>query len=118
MSNAGKKPYLTADDFLSGIVVTPEDFEGPLGLVSLRGLTTMEVNRIRKAAGNDETAMFVSVIVEGMVYPKLPQDAVEQLQNGSFGKILPYAQRIQALSGLSVNAEQAENLEVPPGGGS
>lgn len=118
MAAVNKKVYLSAEDFLAGITVTPEDFEGPLGLVSLRGLTTLEVNRIQREAKNDDTALFVGVIIEGMVYPKLSRDAVEKLQNGSFGKILPYAQRIQALSGLAQTDEQAENLDEPPGVGS
>lgn len=114
-----KKVYLTADDFLAGITVEPEDFDAPgLGLVQLRALTTVEVQRLQSKFKGDETSMFVGAIMEGMVYPKLSADAMERLQQGAFGKILPVAKRIMALSGMAGSDEEAENLEQPPGDGS
>lgn len=113
-----KKLYLTAEDFLAGVAITPEDFDGPIGRVSLRGLTTLEVNHVRKLAQADEVNFFAQVLITGMEYPKLDASAADKLVNGSFGRIFPYIQRIQALSGMATNKDEAENLDSLPGGGS
>lgn len=113
-----KSVYLTKEDFLRGVTLEPEDFAGPIGLVSLRGLSTLEVNRLSKNAEGNEIASLVHLLVAGLVSPPLDAADAEQLLNGSFTKILPYVQRIQALSGMTTGKDQSENFGALPGGGS
>lgn len=118
-NNNGKKVYLSSEDFLAGITVTPEDFDVPgLGLVSVRGLTALEVGQLNKEHKGDDTRTTLGLLMIGMVYPALPSDAMARLENGSFGKMMPVIKRIQALSGMTTNEAESENLESPPGDGS
>lgn len=113
-----KKIYLSKEDFLRGVTLEAEDFTGPIGTVSLRGLSTLEVNRLSRGAESNEIANLVHLLVAGMVYPQFTADDADALLNGSLTKILPYVQRIQALSGMTTGKEQAENFDSLSGGGS
>ena len=110
MSNAIKRNgYLSADDFFSAITVEPVDFVLPGGgVVQLRALTSIEVQKLQRTYKDDEMGMFLGALVEGMLQPKLTAEDTKRLSDAAYGKLLPVARRILALSGMG-DAEEAGN---------
>ena len=108
--------YISADDFLIGILGDPVDFEAPgLGLVQLRGLTVGEVAEINRKAKGDRALTLAYSVATGMVQPEM---TVEQLLRAPAAMWLKYeliGVRIAELSGLS---DDRETLDDFPGGGS
>lgn len=114
---AGKTPYLTADDFIKGIVVEPEDFDVPgWGRVRLRGVTTLEMQRINAQAKGDEAKLMAWAVKVGLVEPELPDSAIDSLASGQAGKISTIATRIMQLSGMGATEQAAEEIEGEAGG--
>lgn len=111
--------YLTADDFLRGVLAEPVDFEvAGLGTVRLRGLTVGEVAVVKREARTDATTLLAQTIALGMVEPQM---TLEQLLSAPAGIAQVYEQigvRIAELSGLGDKPETQEQLDAFPGGGS
>lgn len=116
---AGKRIYLTTEDFLRGIVVEPEDMEVPgLGWIQVRGVTTLEMQRINAEANRDEMRMMTLAVKTGLVFPALPDSAIDELQRGAAGKVSAIATRIMELSGMGSTQEAMEAIEGEAGGSS
>ena len=99
--------YLTADDFLTGIAGTNEDFVIPgLGKIQIRSLSVMDVRRIDKEAGGDPMQMGLLMVQTGMVTPKLTAEQAARLQDSHPGIVAGISKRISVLSGLSEDAEK------------
>ena len=99
--------YLTADDFLTGIAGTSEDFQIPgLGNIQIRSLSVMDVRRIDKEAGGDPMQMGLLMVQTGMVTPKLTAEQAARLQDSHPGTVAAISKRISVLSGLSEDAEK------------
>lgn len=107
--------YLTADDFLRGVLGEPVDFEvAGFGTVRVRGLTVGEIGTIKRETRGDNTALLVQTIALGMVEPAL---TVDQLMEAPAGIATVYEQigvRIAELSGLG----DRDQTDAFPGGGS
>jgi hypothetical protein len=108
--------YLSADDFLRGVLGEPEDLavEG-LGLVRVRGLSVAEVARAKRAAGNDPLLLMVHMVAEGLVQPPLTAQQLLALRAGMTPRFEVIAVRVAELSGLG---DDQEKLDAFPGGGS
>lgn len=107
--------YLSASDFLAGIVGQEEDVEIPgMGTVRIRPLTTAEAAKVFQVTDpNERIALAVGL---ALVKPKLKEDEARQLLNAAAGRMAPLVQRVLTLAGLlSDEDEQGESF---PGGGS
>jgi len=119
-NGAGKPQYLSADDFLAAITLEGDDFDVPgFGTIRIRALSLHEVDAVRRKAtvkGGEPDAgkLMAWALYYGLVEPKLPEDAIETILNGSAGKLTAVARRIMALSGLGAD----EELAPLAGGGS
>lgn len=99
--------YLTANDFLTGIAGTSEDFEIPgLGMIQIRSLSVMDVRRIDKEAGGDPMQMGLLMAQVGIVNPKLSAEQAARFQDSHPGILAAISKRISVLSGLSEDVEK------------
>ncbi len=116
--------YLTADELLAGSsithdieippsVITPTGDGRPAGAmkVKLRPLTVRDVQRVTKAAKDDDTLLSVLLLKEGLVEPQLTFEQVHSLHTGLARYILDELNRI---SGLKVEANTlADAVQAP-----
>lgn len=121
----GTEPLVTTDgvlsesDFLDAIIAQPEFAEiAGKGKVEIRGLSTLEVQQVIAEAtknGAQDTALLMThAVLRGMVRPKLSESHIEKLLRAGGGYILPLAQRIMVLSGMT----NLTDLEKKVGDGS
>jgi hypothetical protein len=120
--------YLTADDLLAGAALT-HDIEIPASVlaapgtsgpaagpeavrkVRMRPLTVRDLQRVGKAARDDESLLSVLMLKEAMVEPVLTLDQVHGLQAGLARFLL---QELNQISGLAVDGDTlAGAVEAP-----
>jgi hypothetical protein len=113
---------LTADELLAGSSLThqvdiPADLlsangNGPVDAqVLLRPLTVSDLQRIGKAARDDESLSAALMIQRALVEPALKSDQVPQLPAG-LARFL--VERINAISGISTPRNELEELVQAP----
>jgi len=99
--------YLSANDFITGIAGTSEDYDIPgVGVIQIRSISVMDVRRIEKEANGDPMAMGLMMVVAGMVNPKLTPEDTARLEESHPGIVGAISKRISVLSGLSEDAEK------------
>lgn len=100
--------YLSAEDFLAGILGQEEDFSVPgLGTVRIRPLTTVEAGKVFAYAESGQR--IAAAVGLALVEPKLTEEEAQQLLHAAAGKMAPLVQRVLALAGM-VGDEEAESL--------
>ncbi len=115
---------LTAEDLLAGAaathavavpaaVLSPEGGDGTAvaGEVVLRPLTVRDIQRVTQAAREQRVLTSVLMIHQALVSPRLSIDQVGSLPAGLVQFLL---QRVNALSGLSLDAEDLEQAVRAP----
>lgn len=105
--------YLSANDFLAGIVGEEEDFEvRGLGIIRIRPLGMAEAMRINDKSV-DDAERFVLMLTKAIVDPQLDETQCAELYKASGDTLQPLLNRISAMTGSS-------NVESDPlaGGGS
>jgi len=110
--------YLNADELLAGATVThdvelPRDLvAGPPGAkVKLRPLTVRDLQRVTKAAKDDDKLLSVLLLKEAMVEPPLSFEQVQALPAGLARFLVDELNRI---SGLKVSERgMSEAVEAP-----
>ena len=113
---------LTTEELLAGGVLTHEvevpaellgtNGGGPTGTqVALRPLTVRDLQRISKAARDDESLSAALMIQQGLVEPALKLEQVSQLPAG-LARFL--VERINAISGISTPRDALEELVQAP----
>jgi hypothetical protein len=119
--------YLTADELLAGSSITHDI---PLGLampaaaggsddpaaggvarVRMRPLTVRDIQKITKAARDDEALLSALMLKEGMVEPALSFDQIQGLPAGLAKFLLGELNRI---SGLAVTEDEMEDAVSAP----
>ena len=113
--------YVSAGDFMAGIMGTPEDFDVPgVGVVQLRSLTVAEVRTINQQHAGDNTGIMLATVGTGLVQPVLTAEQLQQLDGARAGAVADIAERIMQLSGMveTLPAAKAEDLGNAVGGGS
>lgn len=118
--------YLTAEEILGGssltfdLTVPPEvlhpgteqsDDGAALLRIKLRPLSMSSVQRILKAAKDDEGLMSALMVKEALVEPDLAYDQVMKLNSGLVQFILAEVQRISGLK--ASNDELSEAVQAP-----
>jgi hypothetical protein len=116
-------PYLSTDELLAGAAVThdieiPAAVLGPAGpakgevrRVRMRPLAVRDLQRVTKAARDDDSLLSVLMLKEAMVEPALSLDQVHGLQAGLARFLL---QEVNRISGLTVDDETlAGAVEAP-----
>lgn len=105
--------YLSASDFLAGIVGQEEDVEiAGVGMVRIRPLTTVEAGKVFQV--QDAGERIAAAVGMALVEPKLTEDETRQLLHAAAGRMAPLVQRVLALAGM-MDTEEAASLA---GGGS
>jgi hypothetical protein len=79
--------------------------------VVLRPLAVRDVQRIQRAAKDDETLSATLMIQQAMLQPELKLDQISQLPAGLASFLV---QKINALSGLSTSSDSLEELVQAP----
>jgi hypothetical protein len=110
---------LTAEELLAGgaltheVVVTPELLGGGMAdaCVTLRPLTVRDLQRIGKAARDDESLSAALMIQHALVEPLLKIDQVTQLPAGLARFLL---ERINTISGISTARTELEEVVQAP----
>lgn len=113
---------LTAEEMLSGSALThdveiPADLLGSNGhapgdgRVLLRPLTVRDLQRIGKAARDDENMSAALMIQQALVEPALKPDQVSQLPAGLASFLV---ERINAISGISTARDALEEMVQAP----
>jgi hypothetical protein len=112
---------LTAEELLAGgaltheVAVTPELLGDGNGLsesrVTLRPLTVRDLQRIGKAAREDESLSAALIIQHALVEPSLKIDQVSQLPAGLARFLL---ERINAISGINTARTELEEVVQAP----
>ena len=112
---------LTAEELLAGgaltheVAVTPELLGDGGGLsdvrVTLRPLTVRDLQRIGKAAREDESLSAALIIQHALVEPSLKIDQVSQLPAGLARFLL---ERINAISGINTARTELEEAVQAP----
>jgi hypothetical protein len=112
---------LTAEELLAGgaltheVVVTPELLGDGGGMaearVTLRPLTVRDLQRIGKAARDDESLSAALMIQHALVEPTLKIDQVTQLPAGLARFLL---ERINTISGISTARTELEEVVQAP----
>lgn len=111
--------YLSKADFLAGITLTPVDFEVPgVGLVRVRGLTTLELSELQRTYGGDPIAMMLAGVKRCLVEPALDTSELDQLGQGKPGVIQAIGDCIMELSGIRDTQAGQDALEKKAGSGS
>src|SRR5260370_963671 len=125
----GATGYLSVDELLAGAALT-HDIEIPPGVlgppgpsgaagaeaavrkVRMRPLTVRDLQRVGKAARDDDSLLSVLMLKEAMVEPALTLDQVHGLQAGLARFLL---QELNRISGLAVDGDTlAGAVEAPP----
>lgn len=112
---------LTAEELLAGGAVTHEvavppelqgsDVDGPHGHVILRPLNVRDLQRIGKAASEDESLSASLMIQQSLVEPTLKPEQVAQLPAG-LARFL--VERINTISGISTPRDALGELVQAP----
>ncbi len=113
---------LTAEDLLAGSTLTheveiPAEFlngngNGPgMGQIILRPLTVRDLQRIGKAAQDDEAISAALMIQQSLAEPKLRLEQVSQLPAG-LARFL--VEKINAISGVNTPRDELEELVQAP----
>ena len=113
---------LTGDQLLAGAALTheveippdllPSNGHGPTeGRVLMRPLTVRDVQRIGKAAHDDENLSAALMIQQALVEPALKLEQVSQLPAGLAQFLV---ERINALSGISTPRDELAELVQAP----
>lgn len=105
--------YISADDFLTGVLGQAADFEvSGVGTVQVRSLTFAEVRSINQAHKGDEEGIALAAVVTGLVQPALSAEQAARLEQARPGVVAELSQRIMQLSGMmdDLPAKQAEDL--------
>jgi hypothetical protein len=113
---------ITAEDLLAGSELTheveiPAELLGgngnnaDLGLVHLRPLTVRDLQRIGKAAQEDETISAALMIQQSLIEPKLRLEQVSSLPAG-LARFL--VEKINAISGVNTPRDELEQLVQAP----
>jgi hypothetical protein len=113
--------YVSATDFLQGILGEPVDYEVPgVGVVQLRALTVAEVRQINQKHGGDSTGIMLATVAVGLVQPALTAEQLQQLDQARAGIVADIAERVMQLSGMveTLPAAKGEDLGNAVGGGS
>ena len=104
--------YLSADDFLKGIIGEEEDFEiEGVGTIRIRPVGMGEAMRISSVALTD-AERFVQLLSRAIVSPQLDETQVQALYGATADKLRPILDRISAMTG------KAEDADPLAGGGS
>jgi hypothetical protein len=91
--------YLSASDFLKGIIGEEEDFDVPgLGTIRIRPLGMGEAMRINDKA-TDDAERFVLMLTKAIVEPALDETQCADLYKASGDVLQPLLSRISALAG-------------------
>ena len=99
--------YLSADDFLTGIVGGEEDIElTGIGKVRIRSLEALEIQQIRAQAADDEMQMSFLAVLQGLVEPELSADHLSAIQRAKPGIIAILTRRIMEISGMGEDFEK------------
>jgi hypothetical protein len=109
---------LTAEELLAGGTLThevdvPPEFHGPTGggRVLLRPLIVRDLQRIGKAASDDDSLSAALMIQQALVEPALKPEQVSQLPAG-LARFL--VDRINAISGISTPRDSLqEHVQAP-----
>lgn len=97
--------YLSAADFLTGIIGQEEDVEiAGLGTVRIRPLTAIEAGQLYDT-GATPAELAVRAVALALVEPKLTDAELEQLQRATAGRLTPLINRVMALAGLTSEPE-------------
>jgi hypothetical protein len=115
-------PALTVDELLLGgrgtstvevpaDVLTPGGDPAEAGSVTLRPLVLADVQRIRRAAQDDEALTTVLMVQQALVEPAVTIDQVNRMHCGLVEFLLGEVNRI---SGLSMGAEELEQAVRAP----
>ena len=109
----------TAEELLAGVSLThgvelPPEYRGAEsanGRVVLRPLTVRDLQRISKAAENDETRSAALMIQQALIEPSLKREQVDQLPAG-LARFL--VDKINEISGISTARDDLEELVQQP----
>jgi hypothetical protein len=100
--------YISADDFLTGILGEPIDLDVPgLGRVQIKPLSMLEVKQMREQYGADGMGLTVGAVAMGMVAPKLDKEQAARLWEARPGPLTTIGQRILEISGMTEDAPNA-----------
>jgi hypothetical protein len=113
---------LTSEDLLAGAgttykveiparVLNPEGDSSETGEVELRPLTVRDLQRIQQAAKEQQVLASVLMVQQAMVRPKL---TVEQAGAMPAGVVQFLLQRVNSISGLSMEAGEIEEMVRAP----
>jgi len=119
----GTTGYLSADELLAGAALThdievPAAVLGPAGpsevsvrKVRMRPLAVRDLQRVTKAARDDDSLLSVLMLKEAMVEPTLTLDQVHGLHAGLARFLL---QELNRISGLAVDGETLSGAVEAP----
>lgn len=101
--------YISASDFLAGIIGQEEDVElAGLGTVRIRPLTAVEASQLYEVT-KQPAELALRAVGMALVQPKLTEEQVQQMFSGAAGKMTPLIQRVMTLAGMGA-AETTEGL--------
>ena len=104
---ASSNGYVSTNDFLTGILGEEKDLEiDGVGKVRIRGLDSLEVQRMNQETEGDEIQLSFEAILRGLVHPELSRDDLEALSHGKPGIITFLAHEIIVISGLDEDFEK------------
>lgn len=93
--------YVSADDFLAGILGETVDYElAGVGLVQVRTLTFAEVRELTRRHQGDVEALTLGAVALGLVQPALTAEQAARLEQAKVGVIAELSGRIMQLSGM------------------
>jgi hypothetical protein len=90
---------------------TPAGGDGPAGEVTLRPLLVRDVDRVVRAAREQRVLASVLMVQQALVAPKM---SVEQVGDLPAGVVQFLADRVNAISGLSVDPDELERAVRAP----
>lgn len=112
---------LTAEELLAGSALThvvdlpadllPANGRGPGGQVVLRPLTVRDLQRIGKAAKDDDSLSAALMLQQALVEPSLKLEQVTQLPAGVARFLV---ERVNAISGIDTPRDALEELVQAP----
>lgn len=111
--------YLSADEFLTGIVGGTQDLElAGIGTIQIRALTILDVERIARESADNDVRAGLLMAAAGIVDPVLSPEQMQRIEQARPGIVATISQAVQRLSGIARDAAEAEHLENFPGNGS
>lgn len=119
---AGPAPLLSAEELLAGggathaftvppDVLDPADPVGPAGRVVLRPLVLADVQRVHRAAREDQALTSVLMVQQALVEPALTVDQVNRMHCGLVELLLSEVNRI---SGLRMGRDELDEVVRAP----